>query len=864
MATSNPPSSPAEQSAPPYAVVVVRTEITRRVTAIEETVDPEDEDHLARAFHYSIPPDLRGRLQPGHLVWVPFGPRTLQGVVVALDERSPVEETRDVERLADPEPVLLPEQIDLARWISDYYLAPIHRAIETLLPPGVTQDVETVIDAAEGASTEGLSEGQAALVRLLRQEGPLTSRQLARLSPVKSWRAMLKTLADKGIVTRTSVARPPSVRPKLVQAVRLREGITPDEWPTGRATAQIKALEYFYAREDREWIGLHEAARDADVAPYALHTLVEKGLLEETRRQVWRDPLEEQTFVPAIPPRLTPEQEVAWHAIRTDMDGPERHTFLLQGVTGSGKTEIYLRAVRHALDRGKSAIVLVPEIALTPQTIRRFGARFPSTLAVMHSRLSLGERYDQWCQMREGRLRVVVGSRSAIFSPLENLGLIVLDEEHEWSYKNEQTPRYHAREVALRLAERTGATVVLGSATPSLESAYRAERGEFVRLAMPRRVMGHRRAVEQQAARVQVAQRQFQAVGGGTREALYAALPPVEVVDMRVELRQGNTGILSQALQEGIQRALALKQQVILFLNRRGTNTFVMCRDCGYVVKCPRCDVPYTYHASTKSLLCHHCNGEAQPPTRCPECGGDRIRYFGAGTERVETVVRERYPGARVVRWDLDTTGGKQSHEKILDRFIRGEADVMIGTQMIAKGLDLPKVTLVGVISADTVLNLPDFRSGERTFQLLTQVAGRAGRSVLGGRVVVQTYAPWHPAIQAASRHDYQAFYAQEIAYRREHWYPPLSRLARLTYVHANEDKVRQETGELHRLLKERIARLGLPETELIGPAPGYFGRLRGRYYWHILVRGADPAGLVRDIRLPVGWRVDVDPADLL
>jgi len=533
-------------------------------------------------------------------------------------------------------------------------------------------------------------------------------------------------------------------------------------------------------------------------------------------------------------------------------------------VTGSGKTEIYLRAVRQALDRGQSAIVLVPEIALTPQTIRRFGARFPSTLAVMHSRLGPGERYDQWRQMRSGDKRVVVGSRSALFSPLRNLGLIVLDEEHEWSYKQERTPRYHARDAAVRLAEITGATCVLGSATPSLESAYRAERGEYVRLLMPRRVMGHRRVVEEEAARVRAPQRRFRPPERDMGDALYAELPPVRIVDMRAELHQGNTSILSQSLHEALMETLSLRQQAILFLNRRGAATFVMCRDCGYVVKCARCAVAYTYHSSTRNLICHHCGQQASVPARCPVCQSTRIRYFGAGTERVEEVVRERYPEARVVRWDLDTTGGKMSHEQILDRFIRGEADIMIGTQMIAKGLDLPKVTLVGVISADTVLNLPDFRAGERTFQLLTQVAGRAGRSVLGGRVIVQTYAPTHPAILAASQHDYAAFYEGEMRFRRELWYPPLSRLVRLVYVHANAERAREGAEDLAARLRERLAQLGLPEVDLIGPAPAFYARLRGRYQWTLLVRGTHPAALLRDLRLPLGWRVDVDPESTL
>jgi primosomal protein N' (replication factor Y) len=341
-------------------------------------------------------------------------------------------------------------------------------------------------------------------------------------------------------------------------------------------------------------------------------------------------------------------------------------------------------------------------------------------------------------------------------------------------------------------------------------------------------------------------------------------MPSVEVVDMRAELRAHNTSIFSRSLRKAMEAALAADEQIILFLNRRGTATFVMCRDCGHVLKCPRCDVPLTYHSSASDLICHHCNYRTPVPSQCPECWSRRIKFFGVGTERVEEVTREAYPQARIVRWDLDTTGGKASHQEILDRFVKREADIMIGTQMIAKGLDLPRVTLVGVISADTVLNLPDFRAAERTFQLLTQVAGRAGRSILGGKVIVQTYTPEHPAIQRASEHDYEGFYAQEIAFRRKQWYPPISRNVKLLYVDPNPQKAESEAERLHRILEQRIARLGLPQVDLIGPAPAFFSRLRGKYRWQILVRGKDPHTLLRHMRFPLGWRVDVDPVSVL
>jgi primosomal protein N' (replication factor Y) len=865
---------PTMTASPPYAVVIVQTPTQRRVVApMEVPPGAEDEDPLTRTFHYRIPDALRSVLRIGHLVWVPFGQRRLQGVVAELDETAPVEQVRDILRLADPEPVLSPEHVALARWMSERYLAPLHMVVRAMLPPGVTQRVEVVVRLIEGTWPDDgppptASPSQRKLVALLQARGPLTLPQIARSAGLRNYRAVVDQLVHHGWASKTEEVRAPVVRPRLSAVVRAAPHATPDAVPA-RATRQRAALEYLLARREGgdDWVPVEEVRAEVGADSAVLRALAERGLVEHERRPVWRDPLAGRTFVPTVPPRLTAAQEAAWQRIHTDLEAPEGKPFLLQGVTGSGKTEIYLRAVKQALRQGRSAIVLVPEIALTPQTIRRFGARFPDTLAVMHSHLSPGERYDQWRRMRAGDLRLVVGSRSAIFAPVRNLGLIVLDEEHEPSYKQQQTPNYHARDVAVELARLTGATCVLGSATPALESAYRAERGEYVRLLMPQRIMGHTRALAQQASALRMPVARYHpedAAEGAPTEAMYTELPPVEVVDMRAELRAGNYSMLSRRLQASIEAALAAKEQVILFLNRRGAATFVMCRDCGHVLKCPRCDLPLTYHSAGHDLICHHCNYTTSVPPQCPSCGSARIKFFGAGTQRLEEVVREAYSQARVIRWDLDTTGGKMAHEEILDAFVRGEADIMIGTQMIAKGLDLPRVTLVGVVSADTMLNLPDYTAGERAFQLLTQVAGRAGRSILGGTVVLQTYAPHHPAVQAASRHDYDAFYQGEMAFRRAHRYPPISRLVRLMCLRSANEAAQHEAEALHRMLTLKIARQGLADIDLIGPAPAFFARVRGRYRWQIVVRGRDPAALLRDLRLPVGWRIDVDPVSLL
>ncbi len=574
--------------------------------------------------------------------------------------------------------------------------------------------------------------------------------------------------------------------------------------------------------------------------------LRDRGLISISNVEVWRDPLLDREFASSPPPVPTAAQEAALEQIRAALEqvrsgpgSPGRGAppvFLLHGVTGSGKTEVYMRALAAAVALGRRGIVLVPEISLTPQTIGRFASRFPGRVAVLHSRMSLGEQFDEWRRIAEGAFDVVIGPRSALFAPQPDLGLIIIDEEHEWTYKQEeQAPRYHAREVALKLAGLCGAVVVLGSATPDLETYHRAQSGAYRLLELPHRVT----------------------VRGES------PLPEVDLVDMREELKAGNRSIFSRSLNRAMGETLAGGGQTILFLNRRGTSTFVQCRNCGYAMRCPRCDLALTYHAKEGNLSCHQCGYRRAVPELCPVCWSRRIRYLGLGTEKVEDEVRQAFPSARTLRWDRDVTRGKGSHERILSAFLAHEADILIGTQMIAKGLDLPLVTLVGVISADTMLHFPDIRAGERTFQLLSQVAGRAGRGALPGRVVVQTYTPDHYAIAAGARHDYGSFYRQEIELRREHGQPPFARLVSLVYSHANAGACRVGAEKMLGRLAEKKEREG-GGVDLIGPAPMFFGRIRGRYRWQILLRGADPARLLADLPLPQGWVVNVDPMTLL
>jgi primosomal protein N' (replication factor Y) len=628
-------------------------------------------------------------------------------------------------------------------------------------------------------------------------------------------------------------------------------------------------LRLLAAEDGPVWIGWVYAQTDATLP--TLRDLAEANLISMDEARRWRDPLAGRSFTLDQPPQLTPEQEAVWHAIITQWQPgqPPEKPVLLHGVTGSGKTEIYLRAIAAARRAGQGAIVLVPEITLAAQTVERVGARFPGQVAVWHSALSPGERYDTWERVRAGELPIVVGPRSALFAPVNNLGVIIVDEEHEPAYKQrDRTPIFHARDAALELGRLSQALVILGSATPDVSTYRQAERGEFQLLSLPNRILAHTKHLAVMQRMVATGKRlKLETAAAVDSAPAFVALPlpPVEVVDMREELKAGNRTIFSRALQEAMQETLRREEQVILFLNRRGAASFVICRDCGLVMTCPRCETTLTYHASGELMACHYCGFRQPTPEVCPACHSQRIRFFGLGTQRVEDAVKAMFPKAQTIRWDWDTTRQKGSHEVFLQHFMAGRANVMVGTQMVAKGLDLPLVTLVGVISADTALYLPDFRAGERTFQLLMQVAGRAGRSPLGGKVIVQTYNPDQVPIEAAANHDYEGFYRMELAFRREQQYPPFKRLALLLYSGPGPERSAAEAKQVGRRLRLHVERMGLPAVEIIGPTPSYVRRVRNQYRWHILIRAHDPAGVLRPLLpLPQGWKVDIDPVTLL
>jgi len=799
-----------------------------------------------RAFSYTIPSGLN--VEAGQAVWVPFGDKLLQGIVLELSQYPSVEETKEIASIIDPRPLLSLPQISLAHWLSEYYLSPLFDAVALMLPPGFERRVVTFISKPAPPREYDLSAfnpEQRYTLGLISEQGRVSLRKLEKALGKKKAQASVSYLVKRGLAVRSYELEPVKVKPKtelyLGLAVEADEAQQEADSLLKRRAVKQTALLNFLIRLSRP-IPLAEARQRINCDKAVADALASKGLVQLWPVEMKRDPISYEEIVPSCPLSLTAAQKSALESIRSGFlrSAPGcvlPSVFLLHGVTGSGKTEVYLQALAEVVKLGKRGIVLVPEIALTPQTIERFAARFPQKVAVLHSKLSLGEQFDEWQRIRKGEFDVVIGSRSAIFAPQPDLGLIVIDEEHEWTYKqHDKSPRYHARDAAIKLAELTGAVVVLGSATPDVESFYRTQKGDYQLLQLPERVI----------------------------PTEGSPLPQVEVVDLRQELKAGNRSIFSRSLSQTVTEAMANREQVILFLNRRGTASFVQCRDCGFVLRCKRCEVPLSYHFAEGTLICHQCNYRMAVPHVCPRCLRRRIKFLGLGTQKLEQEAGYAFSPARLLRWDSDVTKGRHSHEEILKKFRAHKADILIGTQMVAKGLDLPLVTVVGVVNADTALNLPDFRAGERTFQLLSQVAGRAGRGTLGGKVIVQTYSPEHYAIQTAAKQDYALFYEKEIAYRHQLRNPPFTHLASLVYSHTNDYLCRREAERMRRLLiAERDAR-GIGDLDAIGPAPAFIHRLRGRFQWQLILRGSELSSFLSPIPIPQGWVVNIDPVGLV
>lgn len=824
-------------------------------------------------YHYHLPPELEGRVLAGHLVIVPFGRQTVQGIILRSIHQPAVSETRPVIDLVDSEPVVTEHQLALASEMSLKNLAPLAECIWLMLPPGLSQQAETLYTLREHwrQNAGQLSNSQNVFLDLLEKRGPLRTRQIERALPRRRWQSTAQSLIQRGLVTSQIILPEPNVRPKTVRTVQLAcrpavaEQAIPNLGRSGtqaleRRQAMLRFLLHDPGPVDVTWVYAESGGNLQD-----LRKLSEMGLVLLGESEVWRNPLAEYDFQPTDIPPLTRDQQKVWAhiqaAIRNASEGKRVSPLLLHGVTGSGKTELYQRAVADVLQLKKQAIILVPEIALTPQTVRRFVGRFPGQVGLLHSGLSVGERYDTWRRARAGDLSVIVGPRSALFTPFPKLGLVVVDESHDDSYfQSESSPRYNAREAAVAYAREAGAVCLLGSATPDITSTYRASQGEWRYLHLPARILAHRETVRAQLERLKADSVRFRPL---EEQVETAELPPTRIVDMREELQAGNRSIFSRALISALEKVLQRGQQAILFLNRRGTATYVFCRDCGYALKCPHCDIPLTYHGPQSALICHRCGYRRKMPSSCPQCSSKRIRQYGTGTARVESEVQALFPQIRTLRWDYETTRQKGAHDAILGHFVAHHADVLIGTQMLAKGLDLPLVTLVGVVLADVGLNLPDYRAAERTFQVLTQVAGRAGRSPLGGEVILQTFQPEHYAIQSAARHDYRAFYKQELEYRRQLGYPPFSQLVRLEFRDQDPDKAERSALQMAARIRGWLNAESRRATQLIGPVPCFFGRIGGFYRWQIVLRGPDPVSLLRG-HADQSWKIEVNPPNLL
>jgi primosomal protein N' (replication factor Y) len=790
-------------------------------------------------FTYRLPETLRRRVQPGCRVLVPFGARKLTGVVLAIHSQPPVGQTKEALRLLDEEPALDQSLLDLGRWISTYYCAPLGETLRAMTP--LAADIRhgrvysltpSGRDAARQLHlTETEEDPTAAILRMLDGRA-LSATYLAQ--KVNKAASVLRSLEKKGFVESEDVAAERD--PLRASAARLRvEFVT-------RATEKIPKPERELLAYLELHPGQHNVAALEDTFPKA--STAARAL---ARRQLARlalepvsDPISSKAAPPRAPHILNPHQQQAFDAVRLALSSRQFQAFLLEGVTGSGKTEVYLSAIEAALALGRGALLLVPEIALTPAVAGQFHHRFGERVAILHSAFHDSERAQEWRRIRAGEASVVVATRSGVFAPVQNLGLIIVDEEHDQSYKQQETPRYHGRDVAVVRARNGNAVIVLGSATPSLETRYNAERGKYTRLALPGRI--ERRP-----------------------------MPQVSVIDMRREfLETRKQATFSRALIDAVTERLENGEQTMLLLNRRGFSSFVACRACGERLQCVNCSVTLTYHKRDRRMLCHYCNYATPVPDCCPKCASEFLQFIGVGSERLETELGAAFPRARIARLDRDTVGGKRDYETILAGFRERHFDILVGTQMIAKGHDIPNVTLVGIVNADLGLGLPDFRAAERTFQLLTQAAGRAGRGETPGIVLIQTINPDHYAIQCAAEQDYEKFYRKEIEFRRLMYYPPFGALANIIVRSTNEEDALARSAALGRLLNPA------PEgVRVMGPAAAPVLRVKSEYRYQMLLKTASRKRLgevLAEVRRfaaaekwgPANLAIDVDPMTLL
>ena len=810
---------------------------------------------VMQTFTYRLPLALQADARLGSRLLVPFGRKRITGYIVALlTELDPATELKesdikDAEELLDAEPLLTPEVLEITRWVAEYYAAPWGEVLKAALPAGLNATVEQVLSITPEGRDElarlpinRTATAKARALRLVADEGETTLRAIARHIGEARASAVARDLERAGWIKLTHRPRSVLAKAKRRKAVRLLPPEAHVETDAARALtkAQQRIIDSLIAAGgEMAFTDLLEAA---DASASSIQILEKRHIVEVFVRDVRRDPLANAVLPERDELVLTPAQASALNEIAAPLQQGRYQAFLLHGVTGSGKTEVYIRAMRAALRQGRSAMMLVPEIALTPVFSRRLRAHFGDAVAIFHSSLTTGERFDEWSRLKRGEARVVIGTRSAVFAPVANLGLIIIDEEHETSYRQQESPYYNGRDTAIVRARQESAVVVLGSATPSLESFHNARNGKYRYLHLADRIANR-------------------------------ALARAEIIDMRAVFAQhGRQEVFSDQLLAAIEETHARGEQSIILLNRRGYSSFVLCRSCGESIHCPNCDVTLTYHRSEMSLVCHYCNHRRGVPQQCPACAGKYIYYVGEGTEQIEEILQKKFPSLRIARLDRDTTSRRKLFERAILEFGAGELDMLVGTQMLAKGHDFPNVTLVGVVSVDAGLALPDFRSAERTFQLITQVAGRAGRGERAGRVLIQTFHPHHYALRHACAQDYAGFYQEEIRYRKNLSYPPFVALASLL-VHGEDFTRTQNTAtEIKQALDEANTERA---CRILGPAPAPLARLRGEHRIQLLIKSrnrsllrqvidialADAATRGCDIR---AVNVEIDPINLM
>jgi primosomal protein N' (replication factor Y) (superfamily II helicase) len=772
---------------------------------------------------YLVPPEYEKSVGRGSLVWVPLRKKAALGIVIEVHNRTPEFDVKPIYDVV-PGDELDGRKIDFGLWLQHETDSSLFGCLSLMLPPGVTHSVTPWFELK--GPPAGQTKMQDHVLGLLRVNGAMSLDQLQQ-AVGSTLTTVLPDLERAGQIKRRYQSETHTTRQRTERWWIATPGAT-----AGSLTARQRDLYSLVAKAGANGIRANEAMDRSGVSAQVARKLIDTGAVAIEERPIGKGPAYEPS---GMLPTLNPEQQVAWAGIEAEIRNPTSRPQVIFGVTGSGKTELYLRAIAATLRQGRQAIYLVPEIALTTQIAHRVKERFPGQVAVLHSGVAMGARQDAWNQIASGERSVVVGARSALFAPVPDLGLIVIDEEHDSSYKQDTDPRYYARSAAEELARRHGAAVVLGSATPRTETLWRAKAGDYDHYRLSKRAV-----------------------------ASAPDLPPIQIVDLRMELQAGHTSLLSRPLQEAIREAISRREQVMLLLNRRGMSTVVVCRSCGAARICPNCLIPLVYHEDRGALICHRCDHRERPARECPICAGP-LDYFGAGTQRIEAEAKRLFPEARVTRWDQDVARRRGGNAAILQSIERREVDVIVGTQLIAKGLDLPYVTTVGIINADIGLHFPDFRSGERTFQLITQMAGRAGRRTPGSSVIVQTYSPDHYVLQAASNHDVEQFYAHEIQFREEYRYPPFVRMIRYLIRGATDDDCALDADFLVRALGRHARAVGV-EIEIVGPAPAFVARIRGEQQWHAIVKAA-PDGIdqmLDHLPHPPGWVVDVDPVSLL